>query len=89
MRNSDLMSSFTFFVINVGRQLFICVHVFSLVNVMNINVLSAPLDRGRQTYRSEIVQAVQGMIPLAVVRPAPLFCFLHSDRTIGSTGGDA
>lgn len=57
--------------------------------VMNMNVLPAPLDRGRQTCRSVIVQTVQGMIPLAVVRPAPLFSFLHSDRTICSMGGDA
>lgn len=89
MRNLCMMPSSIFSVINVGRQLFVCVHVFSLVNVMNINVLSAPLDRGRQTYRSEIVQTVQGMIPLVVVRPAPLFSFLRSDRTMGSMGGGA
>lgn len=89
MRNPDLISPFIFSVINAGRQLFVCIHGVSLIYVMNINVLSAPLDRGRQTYRSEIVQTVQGMIPLTVVRPAPLFCFFHSDRTIGSMGGDA
>lgn len=89
MRNFCMMSPFIFSVINVGRQLFICIHVFSFMFLMNIDVLSAPLDRGRQTCRSEIVQTVQGMIPLTVVRPAPLFCFLHSDRTMGSMGGDA
>lgn len=89
MRNFCMMSAFIFSVINAGQQLFVCIHTSSSICHMNINVLSAPLDRGRQTYRSEIVQTVQGMIPLAVVRPAPLFCFLHSHRIICSMGGGA
>ncbi len=61
--------------INVGRQLFVCIHISSSICHMNINVLSAPLDRGRQTYRSEIVQAVSGSVTLVVVRPAPFFSY--------------
>ncbi len=68
-------------VINAGRQLLmICVHkVFLLVNmlIMSAKMLSVPSDRGRQTYRSENVQTVMGILCPATVRPAPVFVFLH------------
>ncbi|CAD5754702.1 Uncharacterised protein [Escherichia coli] len=68
-------------VINAGRQLLmICIHLFSFLTqlVMNIKMLSVPSDRGRQTYRSENVQTVTGILFPTVVRPAPFFLFLHS-----------
>lgn len=52
-------------VINAGRQLLmICIHLFSFLSqfVMNINMLSVPSDRGRQTHRSENVQTVTGIL---------------------------
>ncbi|EMD08444.1 hypothetical protein ACRRCN_003406 [Escherichia coli] len=68
-------------VINAGRQLLmICVHkVFLFVNmlIMSANMLYVPSDRGRQTYRSENVQKVMGLLCPATVRPAPVFVFLH------------
>ncbi|MDQ9273057.1 hypothetical protein KJE00_24490, partial [Escherichia marmotae] len=52
-------------VINAGRQLLmICIRLFSFLSqlVMNIKMLSVPSDRGRQTYRSENVQTVTGIL---------------------------
>ncbi|EFA6267896.1 hypothetical protein E3N34_23815 [Escherichia coli] len=73
---------------NAGRQLFFCIHkVFPLNQiVMNERMLSVPSDRGRQTYRSENVQAVMGILCPATVRPAPFFLFSHS-RVSGSQRG--
>ncbi|EAY9719536.1 TPA: hypothetical protein N6W35_004291 [Escherichia coli] len=44
---------------------------------MSAKMLSVPSDRGRQTYRSENVQTVMGILCPATVRPAPVFVFLH------------
>lgn len=67
-------------VINVGRQLFFCIHkLFPLKQlVMNERMLSVPSDRGRQTHRSENVQTVTGILFPTTVRPAPFFLFSHS-----------
>lgn len=66
-------------VINAGRQLLmICVHkVFLLVNmlIMSAKMPSVLSDRGRQTYRSENVQTVTGILFPTAVRPAPFFFF--------------
>ncbi|KXN31132.1 hypothetical protein AUS45_26700 [Escherichia coli] len=59
----------------------ICVHkVFLLVNmlIMSAKMLPVLSGRGRQTYRSENVQTVTGILFLSAVRPAPFFLFLHS-----------
>ncbi|EEW2033758.1 hypothetical protein DS402_24995 [Escherichia coli] len=59
----------------------ICVHkVFLLVNmlIMSAKMLPVLSGRGRQTYRSENVQTVTGMLFPTTVRPAPFFLFLHS-----------
>ncbi len=66
---------------NAGRQLLmICIHLFSFLSqsVMNVKMLSVPSDRGCQTYRSENVQTVTGILFPTAVRPAPFFLFLHS-----------
>ena len=60
--------------INAGRQFFVCIHVFFLL--ANIDRLSAPSDRGRQTHRSEMVPAASGSVTLTAVRPAPFFSYL-------------
>ncbi|CAD5882277.1 MULTISPECIES: hypothetical protein [Enterobacteriaceae] len=77
-------------VINAGRQLLmICVHkVFLLVNmlIMSAKMLSVLSDRGRQTYRSENVQTVTGILFPTAVRPAPFFFFSHS-QVSGSQRG--
>ncbi|WP_255091893.1 hypothetical protein [Escherichia coli] len=68
-------------VINAGRQLLmICIHLFSFLSqlVMSIKMLSVPSDRGCQTYRSENVQTVTGILFPTAVRPAPFFFFSHS-----------
>lgn len=79
-------------VINAGRQLLmICIHLFSFLSqlVMSIKMLSVPSDRGRQTYRSENVQAVTGIFLSTAVRPAPFFLFLHSQVSGYLRGSDA
>ena len=80
-------------VINAGRQLLmICVHkVFLLVNmlIMSAKMLSVLSDRGRQTYRSENVQTVTGILLPTAVRPAPFFLFLHSQVSGYLRGSDA
>lgn len=58
-------------VINVGRQLIVCIHFFSPKWLMNINRLPVRSDRGLQTYLSENSRAVMGIISLTAVRPAP------------------
>ena len=77
-------------VINAGRQLLmICVHkAFLLVNmlIMSAKMLSVPSDRGRQTYRSENVQTVTGILFPTAVRPAPFFLSSHS-QVSGSQRG--
>lgn len=62
--------------IHAGRQWFFFIHNLSFY-LMDMDVLSARSDRGWQTCRSESVRAVQGMIPLTAVRPAPLCRFLR------------
>ncbi|ENU6822894.1 hypothetical protein ACFH98_005030 [Escherichia coli] len=54
--------------------------VFLLVNmlIMSAKMLPVLSGRGRQTYRSENVQTVTGILFLTAVRPAPFFLFLHS-----------
>ena len=79
-------------VINAERQLLmICIHLFSFLSqlVMNIKMLSVPSDRGRQTYRSENVQTVTGVLFPTVVRPAPFFFFLYSQVSGYLRGSDA
>ncbi|EOY1132416.1 hypothetical protein ACU8C1_004089 [Escherichia coli] len=79
-------------VINAGRQLLmICIHLFSFLSqlVMSIKMLSVPSDRGRQTYRSENVQTVTGILLPTAVRPAPFFLFLHSPVSGYLRGSDA
>ena len=79
-------------VINAGRQLLmICIHLFSFLSqlVMNIKMLSVPSVRGRQTYRSENVQTVTGVLFPTAVRPAPFFLFLHSQVSGYLRGSDA
>ncbi|MED8729017.1 hypothetical protein RCM28_10775 [Escherichia marmotae] len=74
---------------NAGRQLLmICIHLFSFLSqlVMNIKMLSVLSDRGRQTYRSENVQTVTGILFSTTVRPAPFFLFSHS-QVSGSQRG--
>ncbi|MGV5579790.1 hypothetical protein ACVN19_16750 [Escherichia coli] len=79
-------------VINAGRQLLmICIHLFSFLSqlVMSMKILSVPSDRGRQTYRSENVQTVTGVLFPTAVRPAPFFLFLHSQVSGYLRGSDA
>ncbi len=78
-------------VINAGRQLFFCIHKFFPLKqlVMNERMLSVPSDRGCQTYRSENVQTVTGMLFPTTVRPAPFFLFLHSQVSGYLRGSDA
>ncbi|ENY7665715.1 TPA: hypothetical protein ACJK1G_004420 [Salmonella enterica subsp. diarizonae serovar 61:k:1,5,7] len=78
-------------VINAGRQLFFCIHKIFPLNqlVMNERMLSVPSDRGRQTYRSENVQTVTGILFPTTVRPAPFFLFLHSQVSGYLRGSDA
>ena len=78
-------------VINAGRQLFFCIHKIFPLNqlVMNERMLSVPSDRGRQTYRSENVQTVTGILFPTAVRPAPFFLFLHSQVSGYLRGSDA
>lgn len=77
-------------VIKAGRQLLmICVHkAFHLVNmlIMSAKMLSVPSDRGRQTYRSENVQTVTGILFPTTVRPAPFSLFSHN-QVSGSQRG--
>ena len=75
-------------VINAGRQLFFCIHKFFPLKqlVMNERMLSVPSDRGRQTYRSENVQTVTGILFPTAVRPAPFFLSSHS-QVSGSQRG--
>ncbi|PTA89578.1 hypothetical protein CWM66_17245 [Kosakonia sp. H7A] len=70
--------------INAGWQLFVRIHRDSLDKV-DMNVLSALSGRGRQTYRSEIVQAVSGSLLPATVRPAPFYTALND--SLSQTGG--
>ncbi len=74
--------------INAGRQLFCCIHKNSHLkqSVMSMRILSVPSDRGRQTYRSENVQTVTGILFPTAVRPAPFFLFSHS-QVSGSQRG--
>ncbi|CAR45208.1 hypothetical protein HMPREF0693_2787 [Proteus mirabilis ATCC 29906] len=58
-------------VINVGRQLIVCIHKCSFRCVMDKNRLPVRSDRGRQTYRSENSRAVTGSLSLTTVRPTP------------------
>ncbi|EFJ2982690.1 hypothetical protein K0J07_004064 [Escherichia coli] len=69
----------------------ICIHLFSFLSqlVMSIKMLSVPSDRGRQTYRSENVQTVTGVLFPTAVRPAPFFLFLHSQVSGYLRGSDA
>ncbi|HAV7684168.1 TPA: hypothetical protein JK765_004256 [Escherichia coli] len=69
----------------------ICIHLFSFLSqlVMNIRMLSVPSVRGRQTYRSENVQTVTGILFPTAVRPAPFFLFLHSQVSGYLRGSDA
>ncbi|EFG8739553.1 TPA: hypothetical protein KML81_004067 [Escherichia coli] len=69
----------------------ICIHLFSFLSqlVMNIKMLSVPSVRGRQTYRSENVQTVTGILFPTAVRPAPFFLFLHSQVSGYLRGSDA
>ncbi len=46
--------------------------------VMSAKMLSVPSDQGRQTYRSENVQTVTGILFPTTVRPAPFFLFSRS-----------
>ncbi|MBJ9260190.1 hypothetical protein I5495_22930 [Citrobacter amalonaticus] len=66
-----------FKVINAGQQLFIRIHGVSSENMlMNMRLLSAYSDRGRQTHRSEVMRAASGILSLATVRPAPFYTAL-------------
>ncbi len=47
--------------------------------VMSAKMLSVPSDQGRQTYRSENVQTVTGILFPTTVRPAP-FSLFHIAR---------
>ena len=78
-------------VINAGRQLFFCIHKIFPLNqlVMNERMLFVPSDRGCQTYRSENVQTVTGILFPTAVRPAPFFLFLHSQVSGCLRGSDA
>ncbi|EOP1667643.1 hypothetical protein QSF18_004776 [Escherichia coli] len=79
-------------VINAGRQLLmICIYLFSFLSqlVMNIKMLSVPSDRGRQTYRSENVQTVTGILFPTTVRPAPFSLFSYSQVSGSLRGSDA
>lgn len=78
-------------VINAGRQLFFCIHKNSPLkqSVMSMRMLPVPSDRGRQTHRSENVQAVMGILCPATVRPAPFFLFSHSQVSGYLRGSDA
>ncbi|EBG2416703.1 hypothetical protein FIQ41_08750 [Salmonella enterica subsp. enterica] len=69
----------------------ICIHLFSFLSqlVMSIKMLSVPSDRGRQTYWSENVQIVTGVLFPTAVRPAPFFLFLHSQVSGYLRGSDA
>lgn len=67
-----------------GRQVCMCIHRSSFKNV-DMNMLSALSDQGRQTYRSEIVQAASGGLLPATVRPAPLYTALSD--SLSQTGG--
>ncbi|HCC5976576.1 TPA: hypothetical protein M5879_003755 [Citrobacter koseri] len=62
-------------VINAGRQLLVCIHRYFLKNV-DMNVLSAFSDQGRQPQWSEIVKTVSGSLLPATVRPAPFYTAL-------------
>ncbi len=62
-------------VINAGWHLFICIHRY-LLKIVDMNVLSVPSFRGRQTDRSEIVKTVSGSLLPATVRPAPFYTAL-------------
>ncbi|EBI5303900.1 hypothetical protein AUS19_28375 [Escherichia coli] len=67
----------------------ICVHkVFLLVNmlIMSAKMLPVLSGRGRQTYRSENVQTVTGILFPTTVRPAPFSLFSHS-QVSGSQRG--
>lgn len=67
-----------------GRQVCMCIHQCTFENV-DMNMLSAPSFRGRQTYRSEIMQAVSGSLLPATVRPAPFYTALSD--SLSQTGG--
>lgn len=62
-------------VINAGRQLLVCIHRYFLKNV-DMNVLSAFSDQGRQPQWSEIMKTVSGSLLPATVRPAPFYTAL-------------
>lgn len=62
--------------INAGRQLFVCIHLFLLIRV-NTDRLSEVSDRGRQTYRPEIMRAASGILTPTTVRPAPFSEYLR------------
>ncbi|EBI8615865.1 hypothetical protein C8599_19975 [Salmonella enterica] len=86
-QQSELQGVFHFR-FNAGRQLFFCIHKFFPLKqlVMNERMLSVPSDRGRQTYRSENVQTVTGILFPTTVRPAPFSLFSHS-QVSGSQRG--
>ncbi|EJI1466140.1 hypothetical protein ACNEV1_004120 [Escherichia coli] len=75
-------------VINAGWQLFFYIHKNAPLkqSVMSMRMLSVRSDRGRQTYRSENVQTVTGILFPTAVRPAPFFLFSHS-QVSGSQRG--
>lgn len=68
---------------NAGRQLCRCIHINSL-KIVDMNMLSAFSDQGRQPHWSEIMQTVPGSLLPAVVRPAPFtnFCLNVSSLKI-------
>ena len=57
--------------------------------VMSAKMLSVPSDQGRQTYRSENVQTVTGILFPTTVCPAPFFLFSHSQVSGYLRGSDA
>lgn len=81
-------------VINVGRQLIVCIHKCSFKCVMDKNRLPIRSDRGRQTYRSENSRAVTESLSLTTVRPTPtihipqIIIYLHvGNRVFRINGG--
>ncbi|WP_235424006.1 hypothetical protein [Citrobacter koseri] len=62
-------------VINAGRQLLVCIHRYFLKNV-DMNVLSAFSDQGRQPQWSEIVKTVSGSLLPAAPFYTALSCSL-------------
>lgn len=73
--------------INVGRQLIVCIHFSSSRLVMDINGLPVLSDRGCQTCRSENSRAVIGIISLATVRSTPLIHISKKSFYLQGWGG--